>query len=366
MKHKSDRRPALFVLNDATAPRLNPELAKEIGLNESLLFLQLEFWLRQSGTLQEDGQYWIYESVTDIQGVFSFWGRATINRIVHSLERQELIQIGNFNKHRYDRTRWFTLNRAGIDRLQSVHVFDWWVSQNGTAENEGLFQNGTASDQNGTRSAQNGTTIPDLSSDLSPEKEPPLADSAPAPKPERNPAQERLERMRATLGDNPLDVMARTAEARSKVEHPDFMDASQDADEWTRVYQVFGIAFLPGIDVDRKPLGTRNSQIREIKRLAEEVRASPRQAEDAIKALAKLEPWMVGPSATPFKDCWAEAFQNTLIADPPLLQAQIDAKGRSGDRAPPRGTGVQITAEMMRVYNQRKNELERNRAELIA
>jgi len=180
MRHKSERQPAIFVLNDPTAPRLNPELAKEIGLNESLLFLQLEYWLRQSGTLQADEQYWIYESVTDIQSVFSFWSRATINRIIHSLIEQELVQVSDqWNKKRYDRTRWFTLNRTGIDRLRSVKVSDWWLSQNETGQTQtetdpfqnetGSTQNETGPFQNETRSAQNGTTIPDQSSDQSPE-----------------------------------------------------------------------------------------------------------------------------------------------------------------------------------------------------
>jgi len=177
MKHPSERRPALFVLNDPNAPRLNPELAKEIGLNESLLFLQLEFWLRQSGKLQEDGQHWIYESVTDIQEVFSFWSRATVNRVIHSLIEKDLLQVGNFNQHRYDRTRWFTLCRKGIEQLKSVRIGDWWVSQNET----GSAQDETRSTQNETCKTQDGTTIPDLSPDLSPDQEEPASPDSPPP-----------------------------------------------------------------------------------------------------------------------------------------------------------------------------------------
>ena len=337
MKHQSDRRPAVFVLNDATAPRLNPELAKEIGLNESLLFLQLEFWLRQSGTLQEDGQYWIYESVTDIQQVFSFWSRATINRIIHSLVEQELLQVGNFNKHRYDRTRWFTLNRTGIDKLKSVKVFDWWVSQNETRS----AQNETGSAQNDTRSAQNGTTIPDLSSDLSsdlsPEKEePPAADSPPwlgqdddvpfylEGEPETQAAQPRTaEQVKAGIR-GALETYAATG-GRPGVADP------HQGDEWDPPFQVFCVAFLPGIDADRLPKKKRDKMRGEIRRLAEEVHATPNEAVAAIRDLTTLEDWMVGPAATPYNTHWATAFQNTLIADERLLAAQVASKSKRGN-----------------------------------
>jgi hypothetical protein len=45
VKDEQVRQERVFVLNDPNAPRLSPALAIEIGLNESILFLQLEFWI---------------------------------------------------------------------------------------------------------------------------------------------------------------------------------------------------------------------------------------------------------------------------------------------------------------------------------
>jgi len=301
MKHKSDRRPALFVLNDATAPRLNPELAKEIGLNESLLFLQLEFWLRQSGTLQEDGQYWIYESVTEIQSVFSFWGRATINRIVHSLEKQQLIQVGNFNKHKYDRTRWFTLNRTGIDRLQSVRIFDWWVSQNETAETADLFQNGTGSDQNGTRSAQNGTTIPDLSPDLSSEI-PAVADSA--QEPEQNPADAWIERGKELYGGDVLDTIGKRAQASTEPTWTVPAEAG-GADPW-QDRPLSGFCALTGTQPDDLPVKKRQQIARGLQRIGTEWEAGPDVVYGAIRAIPRSEDYSWLRPTSPYSDSFKD------------------------------------------------------------
>ena len=148
----------LFILNEPTAPRLNPALAQEIGLNESIVFLQLEFWIAIGGKDKvKDGRKWTYQSVSDLHKFFPFWGRATINRIVQSLIKQNLIIIGNYNEYKYDRTRWFTINMEAASQLASVKC--------GTP----LFQNGTPPFQNGTGPAQNGTTIPETTTKITTE-----------------------------------------------------------------------------------------------------------------------------------------------------------------------------------------------------
>lgn len=70
----------IFTLNEPNAPRLNPALACEIGLNESLVLLQLEFWIAISNN-KRDGMLWTYQSTRDIKAkTFPFWSLDTINR----------------------------------------------------------------------------------------------------------------------------------------------------------------------------------------------------------------------------------------------------------------------------------------------
>lgn len=147
---------AIFTLNEPNAPRLNPALANEIGLNESILFLQIEFWIRQSSTEEHKGRHWTYQSIRKMQEFFSFWSIATINRTIQSLENKNLISIGNFNKANYDRTRWFSINFNECAKLKSIKVAGYETQ---SAQDE------TPSAQNETRSKHNETTIPEITTE---------------------------------------------------------------------------------------------------------------------------------------------------------------------------------------------------------
>jgi len=150
-------------------PRICPDLAEEIGLNESILLLQLDYWLSVAGKERDDRE-WVYESLSDIQTAFPFWSRATINRAIHSLEDAGLITTTDkYNRRKGDKTRWFALNYAVIAALSSVLVTGIEVSQNDTpvSKRDGVSQNETGVSQNETGVSQNETTLPhDLPHDL--------------------------------------------------------------------------------------------------------------------------------------------------------------------------------------------------------
>jgi len=136
----------IFTLNEPNAPRLNPALAVEIGLNESIMLLQLEFWIAISDN-ERDGQKWTYQSVRDIKEKwFPFWSPMTINRTIKSLESSGyIITTTKYNTLKYDKTRWIALNFDELSKLESISIKGY----------------GTRSYQNGTGSNQNGTTIPE-------------------------------------------------------------------------------------------------------------------------------------------------------------------------------------------------------------
>jgi len=114
----------IFTLNDPYALRINNGLAKEIGFNESVVLLQLEYLIAISNNWR-DGRYWTYQSLNDLHdNYFPWWSRETINRTIKKLLRMKLIVIGNYNNHKYDRTRWFGLNYANCDALESLTVPD--------------------------------------------------------------------------------------------------------------------------------------------------------------------------------------------------------------------------------------------------
>lgn len=155
----------IFILNEPGSPRIYPQLAKEIGLDESLLLLQLEFWLITYPGKSCDGKKWIFKSVRDIRETFCFWGVATIQRTIQSLEDQQLIETRqDLNEREGDTTRWFTLNPAALSRLQSISLRETCSeSEQGCSDSEQTpFHIGTGV-------FQNGTTIPETSTETSTE-----------------------------------------------------------------------------------------------------------------------------------------------------------------------------------------------------
>ena len=127
------KRERIFVLNDDGARRINSELAVEIGLNESVFFLQLEFLLSVIDKLYradpekykrhiQKGRLWVYSSLDSLrEEYFPWWSKSTVGRIIRKLAKDKLVIVGNFNQHAYDRTQWLTINFAAAARL-------WWSS----------------------------------------------------------------------------------------------------------------------------------------------------------------------------------------------------------------------------------------------
>jgi len=108
---------------DPTVLRLIPHLAQEIGLNESVVLLQIAYWIRHSDNVR-DGRRWTFQSVRDMQRkAFKWWSRETVRRAITSLDAQELICVtGKYNRHKYDTTHWYALNPDGFTRLRSVEL----------------------------------------------------------------------------------------------------------------------------------------------------------------------------------------------------------------------------------------------------
>lgn len=159
-----NRQDRIFILNEPTALRISPALAEEIGLNESIILLQIEFWISISDHLI-DGRRWTYQSIRDMkEKAFPFWSKDTINRTIASLIKKNLLIEGNFNSKKYDRTRWFALG-DGIRNLQSIRFVEGYETRS-TQNETHLTQNETRLKQNETQKKQNETTIPEITTEI--------------------------------------------------------------------------------------------------------------------------------------------------------------------------------------------------------
>ncbi len=109
------------VLFDEKPIVISRELAKVIGLAESIIIQQLHYWIilnKKTNKNNYDGKHWVYRTYEDWQkNDFPFWSASTIKRIFQKIEKENLIITGNFNKKGYDKTKWYTINYEKIETL---------------------------------------------------------------------------------------------------------------------------------------------------------------------------------------------------------------------------------------------------------
>ncbi len=96
------------------------ELASKIGLNESIVAQQLNYWINTKSAKLINGKKWVYNTYQNWQrDSFPFWSEATIRRSFTKLEEMGIVETGNFNKAGFDKTKWYTINTEKLDKLMS-------------------------------------------------------------------------------------------------------------------------------------------------------------------------------------------------------------------------------------------------------
>jgi hypothetical protein len=112
----------IYTAADPTVERIIPSLAVEIGLNESIVLMQIAFWIKTSNNVVND-VYWTYQSMSEMQEkAFPYWSVDTIRRIVHKLHSAGYILIDQHNKRKGDNTQWYALEPDKLSTLKSIIV----------------------------------------------------------------------------------------------------------------------------------------------------------------------------------------------------------------------------------------------------
>lgn len=99
-----------------------PSLAVLIGLHEAIALQQLHYWLcpaRKPKII--DGVPWVYNSANEWHKQFPFLSMSTIWRLFDSLEERGLVKSDNFNRSKFDRTKWYTINYTALEELEGPH-----------------------------------------------------------------------------------------------------------------------------------------------------------------------------------------------------------------------------------------------------
>lgn len=101
-----------------------PSMAEKIGLNESIIIQQIHYWTERSEHV-EDGHRWVYNSFNDWKKQFPFWSERTIKRTINNLEKEGYIISGNYNKRKFDRTKWYRIN---YEKLSEIGIYSHYSS----------------------------------------------------------------------------------------------------------------------------------------------------------------------------------------------------------------------------------------------
>ena len=87
-------------------------VARKYGLNEAVILQNIYYWVDKNATNRRhfhDGRYWTYNSAAAFTEQFPYFSKRQIQYTLEKLEKHGLILVGNYNKQRFDQTRWYAL-----------------------------------------------------------------------------------------------------------------------------------------------------------------------------------------------------------------------------------------------------------------
>ena len=108
-------------LNFSFTPQLVfKELALEIGLEESIVLKQIEYWISKCGKhiLNEPG-LWIYNSINEWHKQFSYWSLSKLRRILSSLEKNGILLSKKVNAKK--ERLFYNKNRINLLNINSIY-----------------------------------------------------------------------------------------------------------------------------------------------------------------------------------------------------------------------------------------------------
>lgn len=96
------------------------EDAMKYGVEKAVVLSNIRFWLNNNknkdlSTVKHDGYYWMYNTARDMSNVLPYFTQSKVQRLLKQLEDDGVLIVGNYNKVKYDRTKWYTLSEFTYD-----------------------------------------------------------------------------------------------------------------------------------------------------------------------------------------------------------------------------------------------------------
>ena len=103
------------------------EDAMKYGVEKAVVLSNIRFWLNNNknkdlSTVKHDGYYWMYNTARDMSDVLPYFAQSKVQRLLKQLEDDGVLIVGNYNKVKYDRTKWYTLSEFSYDENCSTQT----------------------------------------------------------------------------------------------------------------------------------------------------------------------------------------------------------------------------------------------------
>lgn len=96
---------------------IQPKLAELLGdLDEAVILQQIHYWLEKKLNIK-DGYSWVYNSMVEWNKQFPWLSLKTLKRKFKSLEDKGLLITENYNKAKFDRTKWYRIDYDAFSNL---------------------------------------------------------------------------------------------------------------------------------------------------------------------------------------------------------------------------------------------------------
>jgi uncharacterized phage protein (TIGR02220 family) len=95
-------------------------VAMLVGVEAAVLFHSLFLWCdynEKHEKNERDGRYWTFQTATHIVKDFPYWNESKVERMISTLVDVGIIDVCLYNKHKYDRTRWFAVNYKKLNSI---------------------------------------------------------------------------------------------------------------------------------------------------------------------------------------------------------------------------------------------------------
>lgn len=99
----------------------SPTLAKALGINEAVILQQIHYWVGKK-LHYFDQRYWTYNTYAEWRKQFPWLSENGIKGVIKKLEKLGILDANNYNKWKFDRTKWYSINYEVLNSFEFAIV----------------------------------------------------------------------------------------------------------------------------------------------------------------------------------------------------------------------------------------------------